>query len=88
MARRSRTGTAAGRDERIDVSVPVQCPPAAFALLADVQDYEPLPRAGDHPDGQGPARSDHGRHPLARSRRPHVAERLADIRLLLKTQAR
>lgn len=141
--------------------MPVQCPPAAaFALLADVQDYEPLPRretirmVKDPPgptavgtcwhervrlapgiwlrvenvvtDLAAPTRLgldftapgfgghlDYGVEPtddgcvlhhrevlrpvpilsrlgpaLARSRRPHVAERLADIRLLLETQTR
>jgi hypothetical protein len=36
---------APGRGELIDLAVPLRCPPAAaFALLADVQDSEPLPR--------------------------------------------
>jgi hypothetical protein len=89
-----------------DLSVMIRRPAAeVFALLADVQDAEPLPRRATLRMEKDPLRPDCGRHPLARGGedwprvlashrkhraprlRPHLAERLADIRALLESGA-
>lgn len=63
-----------------DLSVMIRRPAAeVFALLADIQDAEPLPRrVALLPWLSGV---------IAPRLRPHVAERLADIRALLESGA-